>query len=172
MPPGALEDLTPAERLLLLAWRRSAAPGGGACVDLTWRLGGGDDAGARCAPAFRALCARLAAHARRPLVAHPPHASLLSMDERCLLQLTSACQTAAPALAVALARWLARPPAHLAVLASAAALARAMDGAGLALRAPYVLRAGSAPLHPAAAAPVPAPTQHLPTTSTNRRSLP
>jgi len=152
MPPGSLEDLTSPEQLLLLAWRRQARqPGADPSTEMAWRLGGGDAHGGRCAGAFRELAARLDAFARRPLAVNPPARAALTMDERCLLELVAACQCGAPAMAVALSRWLARAPAHVAVLATAAALARAMDDAGLRLRAPSEFRADPQfPLHDAA----------------------
>jgi len=142
MPPSSLDDLRPAEQLLVLACRRSL-PGraAGPCVELAWRLGCGDGLGAVSARAFTRMAQALDEGARRPLRLRPPHARTLSMDERSLLELVSACQGGACALASALACWLVRPPAHLRLLGNAASLACAMHRAGLELRPPGVFRA-------------------------------
>ena len=152
MAHETLDDLTSSEQLLLLAWRRDAGQhAGDACAEIAWRLGGGDAAGGRCAGAFRDFAARLRAFARRPMAVNPPPRAALTMDERCVLELVGACQCGAPAMAVALARWLVRAPAHVAVLATAAGLARAMDDAGLHVRAPSEFRADPPRVHHEAA---------------------
>lgn len=141
MPPCRLDDLSEPEKLFILACRRTL-PGAvaGPCVDLAWRLGCGDPLGGSSARAFAAMAAVLSARSRRPLALQAPHAPVLAMDERSLLELVAACQGGCPTLAVALARWLVRPPAHVSLLGHAAALARVMADAGLALRSPHAFR--------------------------------
>lgn len=142
MPPHNLDDLVPAEKLLVLACRRTV-PGrvAGPCVEMAWRLGCGDALGACSARAFADMTQVLAAGARRPLHLGLPHAERLSMDERALLELVAACQCGAAALAMALACWLVRAPQHAGLLGTALALARVMHAGGLRLRPPGVFRA-------------------------------
>lgn len=142
MAAQTVDDLKTAEQLLLLACRRSL-PGRAAepCVELAWRLGCGDALGARSCRVFMQMSRVLDAYARRPLCLQPPHAQLISMPERTLLELVSACQAGAMTLAAALSAWLVRPPHQAALQGTAVALASVMQRAGLRLREPAVFRA-------------------------------
>jgi hypothetical protein len=157
MTRGAFDDLTLAQQVLLLAWRRGGARGGSdPCVHTAWRVAAGDGGG-RCLHLFRRLVDRIGAHARRPLALAPARATWLTRDERCLLDLVSACQRDLPQLAVPLARWLVRAPEHVSVLAIAAGLGHAMEAAGLSLCAP-----AARPAAVGACAPQPARAQDAP----------
>ncbi len=142
MPPRSLDDLKPAEQLLVLSCRRTMSGRcAGPCVEMAWRLGCGDGPGGASAQAFEHMSRQLHAAARRRLQLNAPHTAALSMDERSVLELVCACQNGAFALAVPLARWLVRSPGHVSLLGTAAALARVMEEAGLRLRPPEVFRA-------------------------------
>ncbi len=116
--PTTIDELEPAERLVVLSFRRFVLGHSGRHRHLRMRiqhelfasLGNGD--GEMALVFLGRLVRCLRGHARRAFSLHAPCYPGLGVDEAWVVCLVAACQNGQPHLARALARWMIKPSAY------------------------------------------------------------